>query len=194
MSIIEKSNVTGVFEGREQAERAFEALLQKGFSHEVLALVGQPEAVEKMFAQDRNPDNVEAAHSVADAEQPEHDIVVVSVAADERWQEALDILQTYGARDTSPTLQEREMAAREQALGIQIHGEHLEYEPVTGPHLVAEDGKPVATGSFGLKRDPALDQEPDQKTGEDIEKEERKDFFAPAGSAHDTRLRPRGVV
>jgi hypothetical protein len=156
MSIIERSNVTGTFTNRLLAEEAVVALREAGFSDQAIGLAGQLEVREKL-----------QGHSMEEASEPataHHELVSLAVHAEERWQEALTILLQHGATNPTPTAETlRENISDLRQLAGTTTGsageEHLEYDPITGPRVVLEEGEPIASGPFGLERDPALDTE-----------------------------------
>jgi hypothetical protein len=150
MSTIDRATVMGTFHDRAQAEQAVAELREKGFHHEDIGLVGQKEFVETM-RMDTAPD---------EAQSPRDDLVSVTVKAQERWQEALSILRAHGAFDTFPedeTTSGEEAAAANADVSPDSKQTHLAFDPIAGPVVTTEDSGAVASGGYGLQRDPALD-------------------------------------
>jgi hypothetical protein len=151
MATIDRSMVMGTFYNRSQAERAVAELHKLGFQDDEIGLAGKEEVIETM--------SMGAEHAAVSEQQGSHDdLVSVTIKAQERWREALNILQTQGAFDTFPSLADEQGLVLDPA--ATPGGEaHLEYDPIAGPGVTLEDSAALATGEYGLQRDPALDND-----------------------------------
>ncbi len=151
MSTSDRSTVMGTFKNRAQAEQAINALGRIGFGNELIGFAGRDEVLEKL---DTNiPTRAGQALSSS---------VVVTVKAGQRWREALDILHSNGASDTTPSLDEASeddfpLVPTDHKTQASAMQPHLEYDPVAGPRMTTENTAPIASGEYGLKRDPTLD-------------------------------------
>jgi hypothetical protein len=143
----------GTFENRMQAEQAMAELKQAGFRDDEIELEEQTRA--------QQPEG-----ALSSAER-----VVVRVMTDERQQEAATILRRDGAIDTPP-FSATTPSETHEAAGPYEPSSHMsptaasepivprvEYDPIRGPHEITEDVSPLASGGFGLQRDPALDED-----------------------------------
>lgn len=120
MASFDRSTMMATFHQREQAEQAIAALKQAGFSDEQVGLAGRQE----VFAE---VDPVRSAP--VESERP--DLIVVAVKAEDRYQQALDILKNYEV--------------------VEVHSSPFEQ---TAEHI-----EPMVSSNFGLHRDPALDED-----------------------------------
>ena|ERR1051326_9585442 len=151
MTTIDRSTVMGTFHTREQAEQAVAELRKLGFQDDAIGLAGKEEVVETM--------SMGEEHAAIDAQQKmRDDLISVTVKAEERWREALDVLLAQGAFDTFPTGADEQEASPNSA-EASGPGTHLEYDPVAGPLVTLNDEKGVASGGYGMKRDPSLDED-----------------------------------
>jgi hypothetical protein len=151
MTTIDRSTVMGTFHSRVQAEQAVAELRKRGFQDDNIGLAGREEVIETM--------GIGEEHTVVDGQQElREDLVSVTIKAEERWREALDVLLARGAFDTFPSLTDEQASISNPA---EVSGQevHLEYDPIAGPQVTLEDSTAMATGSFGLQRDPALDDD-----------------------------------
>ncbi len=174
MPTIDRSTVSGTFSERGQAEQAVAELRQAGFSDALVGLAGSDEVLEKI-------------NTNVFAQAAETTSVVVTVKAEERWQEAFAILQKNGASNMTPTTTEATVEQSSSPTANQTTDDtsvepHLEYDPIMGPQVTTQNAAPVASGGFGLERDPALDSDiptsdPNLQKNRVPEKEGEDTFF-----------------
>lgn len=151
MATIDRSTVMGTFNGRSQAEQAVAELRNLGFRDDEIGLAGKEEVVETM--------SMGEEHAAIDGQRSMHDdLVSVTIKAEERWQEALAVLQAQGAFDTFPAIADEQGTGPDGAEMAEKEA-HLEFDPIAGPLVTLEDSAAVASGGFGLQRDPALDED-----------------------------------
>jgi hypothetical protein len=144
MTTAEHSTVVGVFADRTQAEHALDELRQAGFSDDQVGFSAGDEPENEHRRQEDNDTKKQSTHGGP---------VVVVVRADNRQEEASDILQRNGASNVSSHAQ------AERKADASVPGR--EYDPILGPKVVGEgDMLPIDYSGFGLTRDPALDTEP----------------------------------
>jgi len=155
MTTTEHSTVVGTFADRTQAEHALDELRQVGFSDDQVGFSASDEGEHKKQA---NDDTKKQSAQVGP--------VVVVVRADNRQEEASDILRRNGASNVSSHAQ------AERKADAYIPGR--EYDPILGPTLVGEeDVLPIDYSGFGMTRDPALDA-PAATSDEHVQQEPQK--------------------
>jgi hypothetical protein len=147
MTTTEHSTVVGIFADRAHAEQALDELRQAGFSDDQVG-----------FSAGNEPEGGQKEQAGSNTEQDSSawtGPIVVVINAENRQEEASDILQRNGANNVSSHAQ----PAREASASVPAR----EYDPILGPTLVdEEDILPADFSGFGLTRDPALDAEPDR--------------------------------
>jgi hypothetical protein len=145
MTTAEHSTVVGVFQDRTRAEHALDELRQAGFSDDQIGYSPRDDELKKEGKEGGEPGTEHQAAPVGP--------VVVVVRAENRLEEASNILERNGADNVSSHAQATRDATAE------VSGR--EYDPILGPQLVGEeDILPLDYSGFGLTRDPALDTEP----------------------------------
>jgi hypothetical protein len=147
MTTAEHSTVMGVFADRAHVEQALNELRQAGFSDDQVGFSAgnEPEGGQKEQA-DSNTEQDSSAWTGP---------IVVVVNAENRQEEASDILRRNGANNVSSHAQ----PAREASASVPAR----EYDPILGPTLVDEENiLPADFSGFGLTRDPALDTKPEE--------------------------------
>ena len=157
MTTAEHSTVVGVFADRTQAKHALDELRQAGFSEDQVGFSAGDESEGEHKKQEDNDATKQSAQAGP---------VVVVVRADNRQEEASDILQRNGASNVSSHAQP------ERKVDDSVPGR--EYDPILGPTLVGEeDMLPIDYSGFGMTRDPALDA-PAATSDEHVQQEPQK--------------------
>jgi len=151
MATIDRSTVMGTFHSRTQAEQAVADLRKRGFQDDEIGLAGREEVVETMSMGEEHA-------AVGGQQELRDDLVSVTIKAEERWREVLDVLLAQGAFDTFPSLTDEQESVLNPAETLDKEV-HLEYDPIAGPQVMLEDGAAVASGGFGLQRDPTLNDD-----------------------------------
>ena len=174
MTTAEHSTVVGVFADRTQAEHALDELRQVGFSDDQVGFSAGDEGEHKKQADD---DTKKQSAQVGP--------VVVVVRADNRQEEASDILRRNGASNVSSHAQ------AERKADAYIPGR--EYDPILGPTLVSEeDMLPIDYSGFGMTRDPTLDvpaATSDEHIHQETQKQETQLGDADTGSWKDPNVK-----
>jgi hypothetical protein len=176
MTTAEHSTVVGVFADRAQAEHALDELLQAGFSENQVGFSAGDES-ENEHKRQQDSDTKKQVTQAGP--------VVIVVRADNRQEEASDILHRNGASNVSSHAQ------AERKADANVPGR--EYDPILGPTLVGEeDMLPIDYSGFGMTRDPALDAGPatgDEHVHQETQKQEGQLSNADAGSWKDPNVK-----
>src|SRR5689334_18690933 len=136
MTTAEHSTVVGTFADRAQAEHALDELRQRGFSDDQMGFSAGDEG---------EGEHKKQADDDAKKQSAQAGPVVVVVRADNRQEEASDILHRNGASNISSHAQ-AERNADANVLG-------REYDPILGPTVVGEEEMlPIDYTGFGMTR------------------------------------------
>src|SRR6266704_4755833 len=104
MATIDRSTVMGTFHSRTQAEQAVAELRKIGFQDDEIGLAGKEEVVETMSMGEEHA-------AIGRQQELRDDLVSVTVKAEERWREVLDVLLAQKAFDTFPSLADEQASA-----------------------------------------------------------------------------------
>jgi hypothetical protein len=126
----------GVYEDSTLAQQTIDELKRAGFGDDRIG-----------FAVRKSP--LMKTDTNTDEQKAEKQYVVVMVRAEERQQEALDMLRRCGASHVGT----RSDLLNETNTTTWPRG----YDPITGPQAEGEDRAPVNSSGYGLERDPTVE-------------------------------------